>query len=190
MRYRISPRSFLKSRSRKPLLEHRYIVDCKATLMAFLYSAATRMHNIVRIVRAAIIVAVANLRNAASRVWKIGVLSALAESLSGRVCGLPGYPEKCTHRYCADMKVVLRPKPASRLSAPNCYCRTIDFWFRRSRLSKVFLGERLLLIPLCPIPPLQLFSISLSFISFVNFASILRPFIPAILSAPDRQSYR
>lgn len=137
MQYWISSRSFFtKLRSQKPLLERRYIVDCKATLVAFLHAAAARMHNIARIVRAAIIVAVMNLRRAPHRVFEKSEFFQLWPIRYLVARGPPGYPEKCTHRYCADTKVVLRPKPASRLSASNCYCRTIDFWFRRRRLSR------------------------------------------------------
>lgn len=37
------------------------------------------------------------------------------------MCGLPRYPEKCTHRYCADTKVVFRPSMAecTELLLPN-----------------------------------------------------------------------
>jgi len=64
----------------------------------------------------------------------------------GRAWSVAGYPEKCTHRYCADTKVVLRsktaPSPAecAELLLPNNR-------FLISPQPKVFLGEQTARIP-------------------------------------------
>lgn len=71
-------------------------------------------------------------KNRRSLLARVGMYARL---LSVAACGPPRYPGKCTHRYCAERESSRSPpscSPPPRLNAPNCYCRTIDFWFHQA----------------------------------------------------------
>jgi hypothetical protein len=134
--------------------------------------------------------------------WNLSLSLSLSLTLSlsfsyGRAWSVAGYPEKCTHRYCADTKVVLRPKtspsPAecAELLLPNnrflISPQPKDLPWRTGCTYPVHVLSSLSVGPVSVAPSSPFRS---SFIHLVNFASILHPFIPAILSASDRRSYR